>query len=103
MRRFLSHLAVERKVAAATQNQALNAILFLYRHVLGIDTGEAIDAVRAKKRRRLPVVLSPNEVQRVFGAMAGTTRLMGGEPGSDQPNPLNLNQKPSKKGRLRPL
>ncbi len=76
MRRFLSHLAVERKVAAATQNQALNAILFLYRHVLDIDTGEAIDAVRAKKRRRLPVVLSPNEIQSVFAAMAGTTRLM---------------------------
>ena len=76
MRRFLSHLAVDRKVAAATQNQALNAILFLYRHVLGIDDGEAIDAVRAKKRRRLPVVLSPSEVQRVFAAMEGTLRLM---------------------------
>ena len=59
MRRFLSYLAVERKVATATQNQALNAILFCYRHILDIDDGEAIDAVRAKKRRRLPVVLSP--------------------------------------------
>lgn len=76
MRRYLSHLAVERKVAAATQNQALNAILFLYRHVLGIDTGEAIDAVRAQKRRRLPVVLSVNEIHKVFAAMEGVPRLM---------------------------
>lgn len=49
MRRYLSHLAVGRNVAAATQNQGLNAILFMYRHVLDIDTGEAIDAVRAEK------------------------------------------------------
>jgi integron integrase len=76
MRRYLSHLAVERNVAAATQNQALNAILFMYRHVLDIDTGEAIDAVRAEKRRRLPVVLTKGEVQRVFDAMHGTLRLM---------------------------
>jgi len=76
MRRYLSHLAVERNVAAATQNQALNAILFMYRHVLGIDTGEMIDAVRAEKRRRLPVVLSIAELQRIFSMMSGTTRLM---------------------------
>ena len=76
MRRFLSYLAVERKVAASTQNQALNAILFLYRYVLNIDTGEAIDAVRAQKRRRLPVVLSIDEVQQVFCVMKGTSRLM---------------------------
>lgn len=76
MRRYLSYLAVERDVAAATQNQALNAILFMYRHVLDIDTGEAIDAVRAKKRHRLPVVLSKREVQMVFDAMSGTMRLM---------------------------
>lgn len=76
MRRFLSHLAVDRRVAAATQNQALNAILFLYRHLLGIDDGEAINAVRAQKRRRLPVVLSPHEVQRVFASLEGTMRLM---------------------------
>ena len=76
MRRFLSYLAVERKVAASTQNQALNAILFMYRHVLNIDTGEEIDAVRAHKRRRLPVVLSLDEVQQIFGVMKGTSRLM---------------------------
>jgi integron integrase len=76
LRRFLSYLAVEREVAAATQNQALNAILFFYRHILHIDDGEAIDAVRAKKRRRLPVVLSADEVQKVFSSLEGTMRLM---------------------------
>ena len=76
MRRYLSHLAVEREVAASTQNQALNAILFLFRHVLNIDNGEEINAVRAQKRRRLPVVLSPDEIQRIFAAMEGTPRLM---------------------------
>lgn len=76
MRRYLTHLAVERNVAAATQNQALNAILFLYRHVLDIDTGEEINAVRAEKRRRLPVVLSKGEVDKVFSGMQGTMRLM---------------------------
>jgi integron integrase len=76
MRRYLSHLAVERRVAAGTQNQALNAILFLFRHVLDIDNGEGIDAVRAQKRRRLPVVLSPSEIQRIFAAMEGIPRLM---------------------------
>lgn len=76
MRRYLCHLAVERRVAAGTQNQALNAILFLFRHVLDIDNGEEIDAVRAQKRRRLPVVLSPSEIQRIFAAMEGIPRLM---------------------------
>lgn len=76
MRRYLSYLAVERKVAAATQNQALNAILFLYRHVLNIDTGEAIDAVRAERRRRLPVVLSKGELQKVFAEMRDMPLLM---------------------------
>lgn len=76
MRRFLSYLAVEREVSSSTQNQALNAILFLFRHVLGLDTDEAIDAVRAQKRRRLPVVLSSREIQQVFAAMEGTPLLM---------------------------
>lgn len=51
---FLSHLAVNRRVAASTQNQAFNAILFLYRHVLGIRVDDAINAVRAKRPKRLP-------------------------------------------------
>ncbi len=57
---FLSHLAVNRRVAAATQNQALNAVVFLYKQVLGVEPGE-FDAVRAKRPRRLPTVLSRRE------------------------------------------
>ena len=59
---FLSHLAIERKVAAATQNQALNAISFLYRRVLNRELGDLGSMVRAKKRHRLPVVLTRSEV-----------------------------------------
>lgn len=73
---FLSHLAVNRNVAASTQNQAFNAILFLYREVLKKDLGETIDAVRAKKPRRLPVVMSRSEVTVVLNAMTGTPGLM---------------------------
>ena len=53
---FLTHLAVDRKVAAATQNQALNAIVFLYKQVLQVEPGQ-FNAVRAKRPRRLPTVL----------------------------------------------
>ena len=59
-------------VAAATQNQALNAIHFLYRRVLGRDFPELKDLVRARKPQRLPVVLSRDEVQRVFDELAAT-------------------------------
>jgi integron integrase len=74
--RFLSHLAVHGNVAAATQNQAFNAILFLYRDILNVEFGEKIDAIRAKKPKRLPVVMSPSEVGRLFGAMKDVPRLM---------------------------
>ena len=63
---FLTHLAVDRGVSASTQNQALNAILFLYRHVLGRDLGLLGDVVRAKRTRKLPVVLSGEEVARLL-------------------------------------
>ena len=63
---FLTHLAVNRNVAAATQNQAFNAILFLYKMVLDIPIEDKISAVRAQKRRRLPVVMSQNEVNQVI-------------------------------------
>jgi hypothetical protein len=63
---FLSHLAVNRKVSASTQNQAFNAILFLYRDVLQIVLGDTINAVRAKRPARVPVVLSQEEVARVL-------------------------------------
>lgn len=58
---FLTDLAVNGNVAASTQNQALSAILFLYRHVLLQDVEERIDLVRAKKPARLPVVLTKDE------------------------------------------
>lgn len=73
---FLSHLAVNRKVSAATQKQALNAIIFLYRHVLDIEISKKLEPVKAKKHRRLPVVMSQNEVQHVLSNMAGIHQLM---------------------------
>ncbi len=62
---FLSWLAVERQVSAATQNQALNALVFMYKHVVGKPLGDVVDAVRAKRPRRLPVVLTREEVGRL--------------------------------------
>ena len=73
---FLTHLAVERHVSAATQNQALNAILFLYRSVLEIDMPWMTDVVRAKHNRRIPVVLSVQEVKRVLAHLSGINELM---------------------------
>lgn len=74
--RFLSHLATERKVSATTQNQALSAILFLYRDVLKIDLGWLDGIVRAKRPQRLPVVLTHSEAREVLIHMRGTPRLM---------------------------
>ncbi len=68
---FLTHLAVEENVAASTQNQALSALLFLYREVLHKDLGP-IDALRAQKPKRLPTVLTRDEVQRLIAQMSGT-------------------------------
>jgi integron integrase len=73
---FLSDLATERLVAAATQNQALNALVFLYRHVLGMDFPELDAFVRARRPRRLPVVLTREEVQRVLAELDGTLGLI---------------------------
>ncbi|OAQ20040.1 tyrosine-type recombinase/integrase [Thermosulfurimonas dismutans] len=63
---FLTHLAVERNVAPSTQNQALNALVFFYRHVLEKEIDPYIEAVKARERRRLPVVLSREEVEAVL-------------------------------------
>ena len=73
---FLTHLAVQEGVAAATQNQALSAILFLYRQVLQLPLDERIDAIRAKRSRNLPTVLTPEEVRLVIQHMWGVHRLM---------------------------
>jgi integron integrase len=74
---FLTHLAVEGKVARSTQNQAFNALLFLYREVLGVALDDAgINAMRAHKKGTLPVVLTKDEVRRVIMAMTGVHQLM---------------------------
>ncbi len=72
---FLTHLAVTERVAASTLNQALNAILFLYRVVLQQEL-VGIDAVRAKPSRYLPTVLTPEEVQRVIQRLHGVYKLV---------------------------
>ncbi|HEY3122074.1 MAG TPA: integron integrase, partial [Vicinamibacteria bacterium] len=76
VRAYLSHLAVRRQVSASTQNQAFAALLFLYRHVLGKDLGTLGDVVRAKRPRRLPVVLTPEEVEQVFAYVDGAPLLI---------------------------
>ncbi len=68
---FLSHLGVRENVAASTQNQAFAALLFLYRYVLEQDLGNVADVVRAKKPKRLPVVLTREETRRVPAGIDG--------------------------------
>ncbi len=68
---FLSHLAVNRNVAASTQRQALNALIFLHRHVLDMPVEEKLEPIRAKRHRRPPVVLVRKDVQRIFFNMRG--------------------------------
>lgn len=74
---FLTHLAVRGRVAAGTQNQALNALVFLYKHVLKQPLGDITGAVRAKRPQRLPVVLTQDEVRRVLHHLDGVTWLVG--------------------------
>jgi integron integrase len=76
VRAYLTHLAVDRKVAPPTQNQALNALLFLYRRVLGIELAWIDDVVRAKKSARLPVVLTKDEVQATLAELQGVYWLI---------------------------
>ncbi len=75
---FLSWLATRRDVAAATQNQALSAILFLYKHVLGEELPWLVGLVRAQRPVRMPVVLSRAEVRRMLEPLEGPARLMVG-------------------------
>jgi integrase len=74
--RFLTHLAVDRHVSASTQNQALNAIVFLYREVLGTDAPVLSAIVRARKPRRLPVVLTQDEVRALLDQLHGAPWLV---------------------------
>src|SRR5438477_1230978 len=75
---FLSYLARDGNVAASTQNQALSALLFLYKEVLKQEIGWLKQLERAKKPARLPVVLSRDEVHKIFAHLHGTARLMAG-------------------------
>jgi site-specific recombinase XerD len=72
---FLTLVAVRGNVAASTQDQALSALLFLYKEVLHQDLGP-IDALRARKPKRLPTVLTKEEVQQALGHLSGTRLLM---------------------------
>lgn len=73
---FLSHLVMKRNVASSTQNQAFNAILFLYNHVLGIDMPQDINALRSKKPVRVPTVMTREETLKLIAMMHGTHQLM---------------------------
>jgi integron integrase len=76
LRDFLSDLATQQRVAAATQRQALNAVVFLMREALGRSLEDFGDFIRGRAVKRVPVVLSRGECQRLLGALEGTTRLM---------------------------
>ncbi|MCD6507695.1 phage integrase N-terminal SAM-like domain-containing protein [Candidatus Poribacteria bacterium] len=75
IKRYITHLAVNENVASSTQNQVLSALLFLYREVFRQELGP-IDALRAKKPKRLPTVLTKNEVHRLLNHLSGIYRLM---------------------------
>jgi len=75
VRAFLSHLAVERNVAASTQNQALAAVLFLYRDILAVDLDWIEGVERAKKPKRIPVVFTKDEVRLILSQLKGVNRL----------------------------
>jgi len=73
---FLTHLAVDGKVSSSTQNQALSAILFLYRHIIGREVGRIGDVIRAQRPRRLPVVMSREEVKLVISYLYGEKKII---------------------------
>ena len=73
---FLTHLARDRQVAASTQNQAMNALVFLYKHVLGQPLNGEINADRARRKVRIPVVLTREETARVIALMSGVHQLI---------------------------
>jgi integron integrase len=75
IRDYLTYLGAERDVAASTQNQALSALVFLYQEVLGVDLGDVGAFVRAKRPRRLPVVLTRGEVATLLDNLEGEMRL----------------------------
>jgi integrase len=76
IRAYLSHLAIERSVAASTQTVALSALLFLYRHVLQIELPYIDDIERAKRPERLPVLCTRSEVQQILAHLDGVHHLI---------------------------
>jgi integron integrase len=78
IRAFLTHLAVHGKVAASTQNGALNALVFLYRHVLKQPFSDLEGIERAKRPRRIPTVFTAEETRALLAQLSGTPRLMAG-------------------------
>ena len=72
---FLSYLAIERKVAISTQNQAMNALVFLYKRVLEKPLEKTVDAVRSTKNRKIPVVLTHDEVKQIINFTGGCTAV----------------------------
>jgi integron integrase len=77
VRDFLRHLAMDRQVASSTQNQALNAVVFLFKAVIKKDIGDFSDFQRARRGFRLPVVASREEIKAVLDRMSGRERFMG--------------------------
>ena len=76
IRTYMEYLAVRREVSASTQNQALNALIFMYKQVLGIEVGVIGTFSRAKGARQMPTVLTADEVQRLFACLKGPCLLM---------------------------
>jgi len=74
---FLGHLALKERVAASTQNQALNAVVFMYRQVVGRELADLGEFERAQRPERIPVVLSREEVRALLAKLEGTQQLIG--------------------------
>jgi len=74
--RFLTHLAVQDNVSASTQNQALSAIVFLYKHVLPKEIGDLGNVIWAKRSHRLPVVLTREEIKQILDRLSGISWLI---------------------------
>lgn len=73
---FLSYLAIQRKVAVSTQNQAMNALVFLFKRVLETPLEQTVNAVRSTKNRKIPVVLTQNEVKEIITLLEGAPQLV---------------------------
>src|SRR4030042_2269841 len=76
MKKYLTHLALHGRVSASTQNQAFNALLFLYRHILHIEVDDLTSVRRAKRKMNLPTVLSRNEVKKLLSFLNGPYLFM---------------------------